>query len=54
MFLCIWRRVFVVHVYRTHFQAIFSFNKIFIKNIFNTILKFTGAYILLLENTKSK
>ena len=44
----------VLHFYCTHFQAIFSFNKIFINKFFNTILKLTGAYILLLKATKSK
>ena len=44
----------VLHFYCTHFQAIFPFNKIFIKKCFNTILKLTGAYVLLLTITKSK
>ena len=45
----------VLHFYCTHFQAIFSFNKIFInKDFLNTILKLTGAYILLFTVTKSK
>ena len=41
-------------VYCTHFQAIFSFNKIFINKFLNKILKLTGAYILLLKATKNK
>ena len=44
----------VPHFYCTHFEAIFSFNKIFYQQIFNTILKLTGAYTLLLKATKSK
>ena len=42
----------VLHFYCTNFQAIFSVNKIFYQQIFNTI--FTGAYILLLKVKKSK
>ena len=34
----------VLHFYITHFQAIFSFNRIFIKKFFKTILKLTGAF----------
>ena len=44
----------VLHFYWTHFQAIFSFSKIFYQQTFNTILKLTGAYILSLEATKGK
>ena len=44
----------VLHFYCTHFQATFSFNKIFYQQTFNTILKLTGAYILSLKATKSK
>ena len=44
----------VQHFYCTHFQAIFSFNKVFYQQTFNTILKLTGAYILLLKAMKSK
>ena len=39
----------VLHFFCTHFQAIFSFNKIFDQQTFNTILKLTGAYILSLK-----
>ena len=42
----------VLHFYCTHFEAIFSFNKIFINKFFNTILKLTGA--LLMRTTKCK
>ena len=46
---------FRVHFYCTHFQAIFSFNKIFFyQQTFNTILKLTGAYNMSLKVTKSK
>ena len=38
----------------THFQAIFSFNKIFYQQTFNTILKLTGAYNMSLKAIKSK
>ena len=42
----------VLHFYCTHFQAIFSSNNFFFdQQIFNTILKLTGAYILLLTTT---
>ena len=44
----------VLDFYCTHFQAIFAFKKIFINKFFNTTLKPTGAYILLLTTTKSK
>ena len=45
----------VLYFYCTHFQAIFSFNKIFNQQIFfNTISKITGAYILSLKTTKCK
>ena len=44
----------VLHFCCTHFQAIFSFNKNFDQQTFNTILKFTGAYILSLKATESK
>ena len=44
----------VPHFYCTHFQAIFSFNKIFYQQTFNTILKLTGAYNMSLKATKSK
>ena len=44
----------VLHFYCTHFQAIFSFNKIFYQQTFNTILKLTGAYNMSLKTTKSK
>ena len=39
----------VLHFYCTHFQAITIF---FYQQIFNTILKLTGPYILLLTTTK--
>ena len=42
----------VLHFYSTHYEAIFSFNKIFINKFFNTILKLTGA--LLMRTTKCK
>ena len=42
----------VLHFYCAHFQAIFWFNKIFINKYFNTVLKLTGAHILLLKTTK--
>ena len=35
----------VLHFYCTHFQAIFSLTKFFYQQIFNTILKLTGAYV---------
>ena len=41
----------VLHFYYTHFQAIFSFNKIFYQQTFNTILKLTKAYFLSLKAT---
>ena len=44
----------VLHFYCTHFQAIFSFNKIFYQQTFNTILKLTGAYNMSLKAAKSK
>ena len=44
----------VLHFYSTHFQAIFSFNKIFYQQTLNTILKLTGAYILSLKATNLK
>ena len=44
----------VLHFYCTHFQAIFSFNKISYQQTFNTILKLTGAYNMSLKATKSK
>ena len=44
----------VQHFYCTHFQAIFSFNKVFYQQTFDTILKLTGAYILSLKAMKSK
>ena len=45
----------VLHLYCTHFEAIFSFNKIFFyQQTFNTILKLTGAYNMSLKATKSK
>ena len=44
----------VLHFYCTHFQAIFSFNKIFYQQTFNTISKLTGAYNMSLKATKSK
>ena len=44
----------VLDFYCTHFQAIFLYNKIFIKKKFNTTLKLTRAYILSLKATKSK
>ena len=41
--------------YCTHFQAIFSFNKMFFfQETFNTILKLSGAYNMSLKATKSK
>ena len=40
----------VLHFYCTHFQAIFSFYQ----QTFNTILKLTGAYNMLMKATKSK
>ena len=43
-----------LHFYCTQFQAIFLFNNIFNNKFFNTILKLTEAYILLLKTTKSK
>ena len=43
----------VLHFYCAHFQAILSFNKIFINKFFNTILKVTGACIQK-ENSKKK
>ena len=43
----------VLNFYCTHFQAISSFNKKFLyQQIFNIILKLSGAYILLLKTTK--
>ena len=44
----------VLHFYCTHFQTIFSFNKSFYQQTFNTILKLTGAYNMSLKATKSK
>ena len=45
----------VLHFYCTYFKAVFSFNKFFFyQQTFNTILKLTGAYIMLLKATKSK
>ena len=44
----------VQHFYCTHFQAIFSSNKLFYQQTFNTMLKLTGAYILSLKATKRK
>ena len=54
IFLCIWRRVSCTTFLLYTFQAMFSFNKVFINNFFNTTLKLVGAYILLLITTKSK
>ena len=44
----------VLYFYCTQLQVIFSFNKLFYQQIFDTITKLTGAYILLLKATKSK
>ena len=44
----------VLHFYCTHFQVIFSFNKIFFQQTFNTVLKLTRAYNMSLKATKSK
>ena len=51
---CIFGDAFcVLNFYCTHFQEIFSFSYNFYQQTFNTILKLTGAYILLLKTTKS-
>ena len=47
----IWGRVLCTS-FLLHFQAIFLLDKIFINKFFNTILKFTGAYIFLTENNE--
>ena len=44
----------VLHFYCTHFQAILLCNKVFSNKFFNTIIKLTGAYILLMRTSKSK
>ena len=44
----------VLHFHCTRFQAIFPFNKNFYQQTFNTTLKLTGAFILLLKTTKGK
>ena len=44
----------VLHFYWTHFQTIFLSNQNVHEQIFSTILKMTGGYILLLKTTKIK
>ena len=44
----------ILQFYYTNFQAIFLLKKIFNDQFFNTILRFTGAYVLSPKTTKSK